>query len=92
MLGGERAGLAPTKLAHECRWAKGSVPNAIREKVECRFSGIGRDVSTGCLLPDFDFHSRLSACAMHNISSNLSGRRSVCLLHYSQRAVAGGGH
>ena len=56
------------------------------------FQGLLSDGSIGRLLPDFDFHSRLSAHAMHDISSNLAGRRRVCLLHYSQRAIAGHAH
>src|SRR3954452_18456496 len=43
-------------------------------------------------MPDFDFHSWLSALAMHDIGSNLSGRRSVGLVHDIQRAIAGQRH
>jgi hypothetical protein len=66
-------------------------PN-LESQRESRFSGSLPDASIGRLSPDFDFHSRLSAHAMHDISSNLAGRRRVCLLHYSQRAIAGHAH
>jgi hypothetical protein len=67
-------------------------PTGFAKRWSAVFQGLRRDASTGRLLPDFDFHSRLSAQAMHDISSNLAGRRRVCLLHYSQRAIAGHAH
>jgi hypothetical protein len=46
----------------------------------------------GSLVPDVDFRSRLRAFAVHEIGSNLSGRRCIGLLYYSRRAIAGRGH
>jgi hypothetical protein len=68
------------------------VPPTWSRKGSLGFQGSLPDASIGRLSPDFDFHSRLSAHAMHDISSNLAGRRRVCLLHYSQRAIAGHAH